>query len=434
MNHNKDEMRRIITKYATLNRVPVGDDTTMFVRELAAELGVSVMSLPSGTECLTWVIPDKWTVHEAYIETLDGRRIADFNLHPIYLHAHSASFSGIVSRRELLSHIGINQKHDERLNYVCRWQFSLEEHQNWAFSLPARTVRELRDDAYFVSINTEFSKGTLDIIDWVLPGKQTETVFFSAHSCHPGQVNDGLACIAVLVQLFRYLERIPNRKYTYRLIIGPEYFAAAAILQYGHGIDQLKYGLYLDMMANENPISFSQSFIGNTYIDKAVRNVLNKQEDGHTETRYRGLYGNDEMFYDGPGFDIPTVGLARYPFEHYHTEYDDIAHCDFDKLEESLDYLIAIVDVLERDFIPRRTYKGPLFLSRYGLYIDFKTNPAGYRQLQEIQILMDGERSCLEIADAIGADFGFVHDFVEKLCKLGLASIQGTPAKMEAIT
>ncbi|MBP1993975.1 DUF4910 domain-containing protein [Paenibacillus eucommiae] len=421
-NSLQQRMYDFIEKYYMLNRVPVSDDTSFFVRELAAQLKLDVLSLPSGTDCLTWVIPDKWTVHEAYIETLSGERIADFHVHPIYLKAYSASFSGLISREELLAHISDHPKYTDTLLYENRWQYQLGEKQDWGFSLSYDTVKKLSDETYRVHIVTEFGSGTCDLIDWILPGELPDTVFLAAHTCHPGQVNDGIASIALLLELFRYLQELPSRRYTYRLILGPEYYAAAAILQYGNHISHLKYGLYLDMMGNSHPLSFSQSHSRDSYIDRITRNVLKAYDDNFREASYRGLYGNDEMFYDGPGFEIPTVGMSRHPFEYYHTELDNLSHCDFGKLEESLRVLQQIIDIFETDCIPSLTYKGPLYLSKYNLYIDPKLNQKGYSHLQEAQIWMNGERSCLEIAHLIGADYQFVKSFVNQLCKHQLAT------------
>jgi aminopeptidase-like protein len=237
-------------------------------------------------------------------------------------------------------------------------------------------------------------------------------------------VNDGIACIALLMECFRYLQNQPHRKYTYRLILGPEYYAAAAVLQHGTQIEHIHYGIFLDMLANSHPLSFSRSFDGNSYIDKIARNVLQQHEPDYVEAPYRGLYGNDEMFYDGPDYKIPTLGLCRYPFQFYHTELDDLEHCDFEKLEQSLNLLLEIIDVFETDCIPSRAYKGPLYLSKYNLYIDPKINPQGYTHLQEAQILMDGTRSCLEIAQQLGIDYSFVRAFAAELCKHKLAVVR----------
>jgi aminopeptidase-like protein len=427
----QQRMHDLIRPYYMLNRVPVSDDMSFFVKKLAEELKADVLSLPSGSSCLTWEVPKKWTVNEAYVETLSGERIADFQTHPMQLKAYSASFSGMVTREELLKRATSHPTQPDRLYYINRWQYQLGTQTNWGFSIPSAVTDNLKDELYRVHIDTEFGEGTCDIIDWILPGELPDTIFLAAHTCHPGQVNDGIACIALLIECFRYLQRLPYRKYTYRLILGPEYYAAAGVLQYGPNVGYLQYGIFLDMMANSHPISFSRSFDGNSYIDHIARNVLTHNETNYIEAPYRGLYGNDEMFYDGPDYKIPTLGMSRYPFEYYHTELDDLEHCDFAKLEQSYMLLQKIFDVFETDCIPTRTYKGPLYLSKYNLYIDPKINPKGYTNIQEIQILMDGTRSCLEIAKQLDINYTFVSDFVRELNKHKLAAIQPIPSRIK---
>ncbi|QGQ94357.1 DUF4910 domain-containing protein [Paenibacillus psychroresistens] len=429
----QQRMYDLIHPYYMLNRVPVSDEISFFVKELAKELQVDVLSIPSGSACLTWEIPEKWTVHEAYIETLAGERIADFQKHPMQLKAYSAAFSGKVSREELLKRISSHPTQPDRLNYINRWQYQLGPKTDWGFSIPSAVADTLTDDVYQVHIDTDFSKGTCDIIDWILPGELPDTIFLAAHTCHPGQVNDGIACIALLIECFRYLQKLPRRKFTYRLILGPEYYASAGILQHGNDIEHLQYGIFLDMMANAHPISFSRSFDGNSYIDHIARNILKYNEPASKEIPYRGLYGNDEMFYDGPDYRIPTLGMSRHPFEYYHTELDDLEHCDFEKLEQSLVILQQIIEVFETDCIPTRTYKGPLYLSKYNLYIDPKIDPKGYSNLQEIQILMDGTRSCLEIAQQLEINYTFVSTFVQELCQHKLAVTRAIPSRKQRI-
>ncbi|RED65056.1 DUF4910 domain-containing protein [Cohnella lupini] len=430
---SRQRMRELIEPYFMLNRVTVGDDTTLFARGLAELLQVDLLSVPSGTKCLTWTIPDKWVVREAYIESLDGERIADFAWNPLYLNSYSAPFIGILSKEELLTHISFHPDHEDRLIYLNRWQYH-KNNTKWGFSVPRTTVNGLSDAYYRVCVDTSFEQGQMEVVDWILPGRSPETVFFSAHTCHPGQVNDGIACIAVLVELFKYLESVPDRHYTYRLILGPEYYAAAAILEHGKDVRQLKYGFYLDMMANSLPISFSRSFHGNSYADRITRSALSLYDTGTLDAPYRSLYGNDEMFYDGPGFDIPTVCLSRHPYTYYHTDWDNLDNCDFDKLEESLAMLKDIAEIFETDVIPERNYEGPLYLTDYNLYIDPKLDQRGYTALQEIQILMNGERSCLDIAESIGVGFLFVRSFVNELSKHRLVTIKHPASSATSLT
>jgi len=324
-----------------------------------------------------------------------------------------------------MNHIKTDQTRPECIVYDYISQYQHGEKNNWGFSIPYNLLQELNDDNYFVNIKTEFNSGKMEIVDWVLPGETSDTIFFAAHTCHPEQVNDGIACIAVIVELFRWLQKKESRRYTYRAIFGPEYFAAAGFLQMAKNINSLKYGFFLDMLGNGKPIVFSHSFIGNSYVDLVIENVLKYDYNcEYFQWPYRGMWGNDEMFYDGPDFKIPTVCIGRDAFDTYHTDKDNLENCNFKQLEESLSVLKKIVDAIETDLLPKRLYKGPLYLSRYNL--NSQKNASINRMLQKIQIMIDGELTCMEIATKLDIDFKLVKSFVNELLSKGLISKQVT--------
>lgn len=426
----QSRMKALIEPYYLFNRVPVGEQTRQFTQALAAHTGASLLSFPSDQTCLTWVIPPDWHVNEAYLETLEGERIADFGWHPLYLKSYSAAFSGEVSRQELLNHVFTDQSRPDALVYDHRAQYQFGDRDNWGFSLPYRAVENLKDTHYRVHIDVEFSKGTMEVVDWMLPGELPDTVFFCAHTCHPGQVNDGIACIAVIVELFNWLAQQPHRRYSYRALFGPEYFTAAAMLAHGRGVEDLAFGFFLDNLALDEPMGFARSYRGNSYADQITKAILEQHTDNHIDRPYRGLWGNDELFYDGPGFSIPTLGLGRAPFPHSHTDKDNLENCDLASLEASLDLLKGIINVFETDCVPTRCYQGPLHLSRYDLYIDPKVDRQGYRSLQEIQIEMDGTQSCLQIAQKLGISYQFILEFVRKLSIHQLVTVKPFKSKV----
>ena len=91
---------------------------------------------------------------------------------------------------------------------------------------------------------------------------------------------------------------------------------------------------------------------------------------------------------------------------------------------ESTWIIKRIIDVFETDFIPQLYYKGPLYLSKYGLYVDPIKDRTGNRNLEKIQMLVDGQRSCMDIAAILDLDFYFVRDFLMKLKEKDLAKIK----------
>ena len=121
------------------------------------------------------------------------------------------------------------------------------------------------------------------------------------------------------------------------------------------------------------------------------------------------------MFYNGPGFDIPTLGIGGGHHSYYHFDRDDFDMLNLNQLEMSLEILLKIIEVLETDFVPVRKFRGPLYLSRYGLYIDPKLDRKGYDNLEQIQMLMDGNRSCFDISHELDVDFFFVRRFCEQV-------------------
>jgi len=126
------------------------------------------------------------------------------------------------------------------------------------------------------------------------------------------------------------------------------------------------------------------------------------------------------MFYNGPGFLIPTLGIGGGRHSYYHFDRDDFEMVNLNQLQTSLDVLLRIVDVLETDSIPIPKYKGPVYLSRFNLYVDANLDRKAYDNLEYIQILMDGSRTCFDIAHELDIDFFFVRDFCQQLIENNL--------------
>ena len=399
-----------------LNRAKVCDDITFFTQEINQLVDGTLLAVSSGEECLNWTIPKKWTVNQAWIKNSKGENIMDSESHPLQLMTYSNSFQGVLTKKELLKHVKADEKRPDCLIYNHRQQYKCNNYPNWGFSLPYNKILELDDSQkYQVHIDCDFSDGEMLVCQKKLIGKSNKSIFFAAHTCHPGMVNDGIAGIAILIELYRELSIKRELKYSYNFIFGPEYYAGATVLEKDADAEFLKSGFFLDMMGNGQEMGFSRSFQGNTYIDFVTESVMKQTLSSYFSKDYRKLWGNDEIFYDGPDFRIPTIGLGRDRWEHYHTDKDNLENCDFDQLFESYKFLTQVVDLMENDYIPVRKYKGPLYLDRYGINFDSQGDPEGYSNIQKIQIMADGTRSISEISRALEIDYFFVFDFFEIL-------------------
>lgn len=414
-------MYEMVRRNARTNRTPSSKASNELAIYVAEILRCNTIAVKSGEQCLTWLIPKFWNVREGYLADARGEKVIDFKNNPLHLWTHSVSFSGTVGKAELERHLFYSKDKPDWIPYHYRNGYRYDAN-DWGFCLTYNQYLTLNDDEYTVCIDADLdNNGEMVIADCLLNGEHKETVFFAAHNCHPAVATDGLTCIAVLTELFKYLRTRSNR-YSYRLIVGPELYAAAAFLEKTpqNEIDNLKNGIFVDMIGNRKPFAYQSSFQGDSVLDKVVDNVFKHSLAYYEKKPYRKLWGNDETFYNGPGFFIPTLGIGGLHHDEYHYDADNLDFVDFEQLYDAVELFIKIIDVLEEDYIPVLKYKGPLYLSRYNVYIDPKQDEKGYQNLEHIQILADGKRTCFEIACELDIDFWFVKSFCDKLYGLGL--------------
>lgn len=424
---DRARMRRIVEENWLLNRSAVNPDTDRCAANLCRELDATVLEVPAGAECLTWQMPMHWAVRKGQLRTTDGRVLADYAENPLRLWTHSIPYQGEIDRETLLAeHVATDPTRPHEFIYHYRNGFRFGA-KGWGFSLEYATVEQMTDPTYVVDIDADLDlDGSLKVVDAFLPGQNPETIFVMAHTCHPGLVSDGIGCIAAAIELYHQLKALPSRVFSYRFLFGPEYFAGAAWLSHAapEAVDSLYCGLYLDMLTTQQPLGYQHSMQGDARIDKVVANVLKSHTEVFIERPYRRLWGNDETFFNGPGFLKPMAGLGRVMHREYHYNTDNLDNLDMYHMVESVWVMQRIAEVFETDYVPVPTYKGPLYLSRYDLYIDPSVDKRGALSVEKMQALADGERSVMDIAEEIDVDFFFVRNFFDQLAERQLVAKQ----------
>jgi aminopeptidase-like protein len=412
-------MMELVYRHTPLNRTAVNADTDKLVETIRQRLDCTVRTYPAAEEVLTWQVPRHWQVRDARLVHEDGTVIAEYAETPLRVWTHSVPFQGILTKEELEPHLHYDPKRPEQIpyHYINGYRY-IEQPSEWGFCLSFNEYKDMPAGRYHVVIDADLDHdGTMKVVDLYLEGEREETIFFAAHTCHPGQAADGLTDVAVLVALFERLKRQEKRRYSYRLILGPEYFAAAGLLSdiSQREINNLIGGVYADFIGNRQPFALSVSRQGDALIDRTLLKVMKHKLSEYSVVGHRALACNDEMFYNGPGFDIPTVYFGGLVYPQYHSEQDDADFVDYDQMLEALELLEKAVEVLETDFVPIRKFRGPLYLSRFGLYVTPQEDKYRHDVQERTQIMMDGRRSCLDIAYELDADFFAVRDFCIEL-------------------
>lgn len=134
-----DELAAVLS---ALRRDTVSDGYDVALEALAAVVPLKIREYRTGTVLGRWIVPEKWTCHEAWVETMTGERLrAD-------VAPYSQPFEGIVPREALTSHTAPDTR-------------SLWPDRTWGFAI----ADELADPQYRVCIRASFSVGTLKVAE-----------------------------------------------------------------------------------------------------------------------------------------------------------------------------------------------------------------------------------------------------------------------------
>jgi aminopeptidase-like protein/aminoglycoside N3'-acetyltransferase len=418
-------MEELISALWRLPRDIVSDGYDTALCALSTQVPMGVHEYPTGTECWTWLVPEKWICHEAFLETIDGRRLFSYDDSPLHVVSYSLPFNREVSREELFEHLHVHPSLPDAIPFVFKYY-----ERDWGLCC-SRTLKDsLQDDRYRVVIRSDFSYGTLKVGEVVVPGRSSETFVLCAHLCHPAMVNDDLSGVVVGIKVMQELLKRPNLHYTYRFVILPETIGSVAYLSHqAELIPKMVGGLFLEMLGLENPHALQLSFAGDTEMDRCLGQAL-KESDPHGWTGpFRTVVGNDERQFNAPGVRVPMLSLSRvmrgksgnWPYyPQYHSSQDTPELASPARLAESRNLVLKMIDAVEGNRVPVNRFQGEIFCSRYGLNIDAYSNPEGNRALFDIIFLIDGTRSVAEIARKCNISVESAQHVVEELRQLDL--------------
>lgn len=396
------------------------DEALTYISQL---IPLSVVEIPTGTECWTWIVPPKWTISNGWIHS--GSRVyLDYSDHPLHVMSYSDSIRKRVSREELLSHLYTYPERPDAIPY----EFNYYE-KKWGFCLQHSKLSEFENGTYDVRIDSQFSKGTLKIGELVIPGKLKEEIVMISHLCHPNMANDNLSGVAVLIGVAKELERQLYNKYTFRILFLPEFIGSIAYLsQNEHLIPHMKYAIVVDCVGHNDIISLQHSRQATTELDICASNVLKNETLMYREGGMNEICGSDERVFNGPGVNIPTINISRlkfwskgeWPYPEYHSSDDTPDIIVPENLVETKKIIMQILEILNSNYVPKRNFMGPVCLSRYGLWVDWKKNRKLNLAFSDVMWLLEGNKSILEISEEMEIPFSDLYAWLDHLHKHGL--------------
>ena len=400
-------MMKLIKDLWLKRRDIVSDGFDESLEYISKIIPLKIHKIPTGTKCWTWIVPEKWSVKEAYIDDLDGNRILDLKNHPLHVVSYSLPVDKIVSKEELLKHLHTNPERPDAIPFEFKYY-----QRDWGFCVQNSRLKELTKDRYKVFIDSNFENGDLKIGEFTIKGETDKIIV-----CHPAQVNDDLTGVAILVDIAKTIAK-KNNYYTHKFLFVPETIGSIAYLSQNEDIiPKLEYGIFLETLGNDNVHALQMTRQGNTRLDRIARYVMKRKLENFKEGLFRTIVANDELVFNGPGVDIPMISISRYPYPEYHTSDDNPDIVLGQRLEESRDLILEILNIIDNDYMPKRQFKGPIFLSGYGLWVDWRENLELNQNIEKIILNLEGNKTVFDIAEELNMKFKDVLDFVNKLEK-----------------
>ena len=434
----KPLLEKIYPLHRTLASQGLDEALDIVGSALPASANFSIETYNSGDAIWTWKVPERYVVHEAFLETESGKRVIDFADNFLHVVSYSLPIDKTLAWDELEPHLFYNKDRP----WAIPWHFKFYQ-RDWGFCLAKNDFDDLpRDARYRAVIRSEFLSdpedggfrvgvGTQHPEDGIV--SEAGEILISSHICHPMQANDDAAGVVTAVEVAQRLAEnpLPAGSMSVRYWFGPETIGTIAYLAHNEAlIPQMKGGIFIEMTGNQNAIAWHHTRQHDHLLDRITKYVLRERK--HVERNFAEFPPNDERVINGPGVNVPCISINRWPYDEYHTTDDnpDIIHEEM--LQDAADVVEEIVRIFGTNYIPKRKFRGPLFLSGYGLWVDWRDNFILNRSFEKIMMSFEGQHSIFDIAEDVGLDYWVVREYVEKFREKGF--VEAIPIPSEAQT
>lgn len=378
---------------------------------------LEIKAVKSGTEVFDWIVPKEWKITDAFVETLDGKRVIDFKKNNLHLMGYSIPVDANVTREDLFEHLYTVDEQPTAVPYVTSYY-----EERWGFCCSKNEKDRLTEEYYHVKIESELFNGVLNYGEVILPGRESKEVMFSTYICHPSMANNEISGPVVLTNLINKINKIKNRRYTYRFIFTPETIGVITYLSkhLNYLKENVVAGFNVTCVGDSIDYSYISSPYGNNLADKALKNILRFHAPNYKTYSFLER-GSDERQYCSPLVNLPFCCFCRskygvYP--EYHTSLDDLDFISEEGLQSSLDVLCKLVNAFEYNYKYSINICCEPQLGKRGLYPTISRKGSHYDEVKPTTNFIayaDGTNDLFDISNIIGIPMEVLIKNVDKL-------------------
>lgn len=402
----KIELRALFDSLWPIHRSITGEGYRKSLEMLSQWMPMRIMRCLSGKKIFDWVVPEEWTIDEAYLIDPKGKRFADIKENNLHIVAYSCAFEGKLPLSELKKHLYTRADLPDAIPYVTSYY-----KKTWGFCLKYSQFKKLQKGVYKVFVKSNFKKGFVAIGESYIKGKSKNEILLTSYLCHPSMANNELSGPLVLACLYRLLQMRPidKNEYGVRIVLHPETIGALCFIH-------KKRQMLAQRVVGGGVVSsvgLNERLILKRARDKRsdFERVLEKLviEQGGLVNNFTP-FGSDERQYCSPGINLPICLLSRtnnFSYPEYHTSMDNKNIISFNNIIKTAETLYKAIELLGKNqILEKKISCGEPFFTKYKLYPTTSTGnflSHGLDKKQEAYVwimgLCDGKKDLISVAE-----------------------------------
>jgi len=416
-------MHALMTELFPICRSLTGPGLRQTLARLAEIVPYTLNEVASGTQCFDWAVPPEWTIWDAWVENAAGERVIDFKVNNLHVVGYSESVDQTLPLSELRKHLHTLPELPNAIPYVTSYYS-----RYWGFCLSQDNLDSLIDGEYRAVIDSTLDEnGSLTYAELLIPGSSSEEILLSTYACHPSMANNELSGPVLTTWLAQYIMALPERRYSYRIVVVPETIGSIAYIS--RHLEALKKnvvaGYVVTCVGGPDQATFLESRTGDTLADRAALHILNSLDEPFKHWTY-ARRASDERQYCSPGVELPVASVMRskyHDYPEYHTSLDDLDFVRPEHMQASYDLYVDIISTLEANRTYRAITPCEPQLGLRGLYPNLGDRTHQENALYDRMALLayaDGQTDLIEIAELNGSTVPRLAEHVLALIENGL--------------
>ena len=421
------ELRALFDSLWPIHRSITGEGYRKSLEILSQWMPMKIMRSLSGKKIFDWVVPEEWSIDEAYLIDPEGKRFADIKENNLHIVAYSCAFKGELPLSELKKHLHTRADLPDAIPYVTSYY-----KKTWGFCIKYSQYRKLKKGVYKVFIKSSFKKGFVEVGESYIKGRSKKEILLTSYLCHPSMANNELSGPLVLACLYRFLQMRPIDKSEYgvRIVLHPETIGALCFIYNKRKTlaRRVVGGSVVSCVGLNENLKLKRARNKGSDFERVLKKLVLEQDGLVTDFT---PFGSDERQYCSPGINLPVCLLSRannFTYREYHTSMDNKNIMHFGNIIKTAETLYKAIELTgENNKLTNKLSCGEPFFTRHKLYPTTSTGNAvslGLDKKQEayvwIMSLCDGKKDLITIAEESKLEIATIIEASNNLLTAGL--------------